>query len=154
MTSTNTTVSCEVASCPWPYEYSKTSIVHCFCSIPLIVEYRLKSPGFSDFVPFRTDFEKYLSSGLDLYQYQLEVVSFEWEKGPRLRMSLKLFPVYFENSTYTFNNSEVRRITNKFTGWNIRDSELYGPYELIKFTLLGPYANGLSRKLILTFLTS
>lgn len=141
MTSTNTTVSCDVASCPWPYEYSKTSIVNCFCAIPLIVEYRLKSPGFSDFVPFRTDFEKYLSSGLDLYQYQLEVVSFEWEKGPRLWMSLKLFPVYVENSTHTFNNSEVRRITNMFTGWNIPDSELYGPYELLKFTLLGPYAN-------------
>lgn len=138
---TNSTTNCPTASCPYPYEISESSPVNCFCAIPLIVDYRLKSPGFSDFVPYKSEFERYLSSGLVLHQYQLEIVTFAWEKGPRLGMNLKLFPVYVENSTHTFNTSEVRRITNLFTGWNIPDSELFGPYELIKFTLLGPYAN-------------
>lgn len=146
---TNSTPECPIQSCPFNYEYSKKLPKECFCAAPLFVEYRLKSPGFSDFRPYVIDFDKYLSSGLKLNQYQLQIETFSWEKGPRVKMFLKLFPVYIVNDTRssTFNTSEVQRIMNMFTGWNIPDSEVFGPYELLNFPLLGPYANGLLQKL-------
>lgn len=131
-------------ACPPPYEYLP---VVCFCAVPLPVEYRLKSPGFSDFRPYKSTFEKYITSGLDLSLDQLDLTSFVWEKGPRLRMHLKLFPVYVNNiSSHTFNKSEVQRIMGMFTSWKIPDSDVFGPYELIDFILLDPYKNGLSQK--------
>ncbi|CAB4312324.1 unnamed protein product [Prunus armeniaca] len=137
--STNSTASCMSQACPPPYEYLP---VVCFCAVPLPVEYRLKSPGFSDFRPYKSTFEEYLTSGLDLSLDQLDLTSFVWEKGPRLRMNLKLFPVYVNNSSsHTFNKSEVQRIMAKFTSWKIPDSDVFGPYELIDFILLDPYKN-------------
>ncbi|KAH7542848.1 hypothetical protein FEM48_Zijuj02G0118500 [Ziziphus jujuba var. spinosa] len=141
---TNSTGGCPIQSCPPPYEYSERSPENCFCAAPLLVGYRLKSPGFSDFRTYRSTFENYLTWGLDLHLYQLEIYSFRWQKGPRLEMYLKLFPVFGVNvvnnqTTHTFNDSEVQRIRNKYTSWKIPDSELFGPYELLNFTLLGPY---------------
>ncbi|KAA8550460.1 hypothetical protein F0562_002144 [Nyssa sinensis] len=137
--STNFTVVCPDQSCPPPYEYSPTSPVPCFCAVPLLVSYRLKSPGFWDFRPYIQQFEVYLSSGLHLNIYQLDVNSYAWEEGPRLQMFLKIFPVYSANGTHLFNRSEVLRIQSLFTGWRIPDNDVFGPYELISFTLLGPY---------------
>lgn len=57
-------------------------------------------------------------------------------------MYLKLFPANNGNHTGTFNNSEVVRIKNIFSSWKFRGSELFGPYELLNFTLLGPYSYG------------
>ncbi|KAJ0008269.1 hypothetical protein Pint_30676 [Pistacia integerrima] len=142
----NSTLDCPPQSCPVPYEYSRTSPVRCFCAAPLLVRYRLKSPGISYFLPYKKTFEEYLTSGLELQLYQLDLDDFEWEKGPRLKMYLKLFPVYQANNTNTnvFNDSEVRRIRSMFTGWGIPDSDIFGPYELLEFDLLGPYQHGLS----------
>ncbi|KAI5408283.1 hypothetical protein KIW84_054202 [Lathyrus oleraceus] len=127
---------CPAQSCPPPYEYS----LDCFCAAPLLVDYRLKSPGFSDFRPFINEFEKYLTTGLTINMSQLNF-TFRWEAGPRLRMNLKFFPVYLgQNSSHTFNETEVARIKSMFTGWNIPDSDLFGPYELINFNM-GIYQN-------------
>lgn len=135
---TNSGDNCRVQSCP--YEYSPNSPVPCFCAAPLIVGYRLKSPGFRDFVPYWVPFEVYLTTGLELNVFQLEIVSVFWEEGPRLRMDLKIFPVYVDNtSSYIFNGTEVQRIRSMFTGWLIPDSDIFGPYELIDFPLWGPY---------------
>ncbi|KAL2488455.1 putative LRR receptor-like serine/threonine-protein kinase [Forsythia ovata] len=132
-------------SCPPPYELApSTPDSHCFCAAPLLIGYRLKSPGFSDFRPYIDDFEKYLSSGLKLNVYQLNIDSAEWQKGPRLGMYLKIFPVYVNNRTFLFNKSEVRRIRLLFSGWNIPDSQVFGPFELLNFTLLDPYKDELS----------
>ncbi|TXG46832.1 hypothetical protein EZV62_026126 [Acer yangbiense] len=132
---------CPPQSCPSPYEYSRSSPVPCFCAAPLLVEYRLKSPGFSYFRQYLTTFEEYITKGLELNPYQLDLDSFTWQKGPRLRMYLKLFPVYGvdKKTTNVFNDSEVRRIRSMFTGWLIPDSDLFGPYELLDFILLEPY---------------
>ncbi|CAL0301367.1 unnamed protein product [Lupinus luteus] len=131
----NPNTSCPTQACPPPYEYS----IDCFCAAPLLVGYRLKSPGFSDFHPYKETFEDYLTSGLDISTDQLQF-TFRWQVGPRLSMKLKLFPVYVENSsTHIFNDSELLRITGMFTGWKIPDSDLFGPYELLNFTLLDPY---------------
>ncbi|WZZ56705.1 hypothetical protein YC2023_056812 [Brassica napus] len=127
--------------CPPPYELSPEPLRECFCAAPLLVGYRLKSPGFSDFVPYVSEFQQYITSGLSLDLHQLRLDSFRWQKGPRLRMYLKFFPVYGSNpnNSFIFNRSEVRRIRGMFTGWNIPDGDLFGPYELMNFTLLEVY---------------
>lgn len=81
-------------------------------------------------------FEIELSHNLGLIPYQLFIDSYIWEEGPRLRMNLKLFP----NLTSQFNISEVRRIRDTMATWQIHNKYLFGPYELLNFTLLGPYS--------------
>lgn len=132
-TATNTGKIC---TCPMGYEYNPLSPLPCFCAYTLNVEYRLKSPGFSYFQPYYYDFEHYLTNGLRLFLSQLNIISFVWEEGPRLKMELRLFPT---DSTI-FNSSEVLRIRNMFTGWEIPDSDIFGPYELLDFEL-GHYGN-------------
>ncbi|XP_039013523.1 probable LRR receptor-like serine/threonine-protein kinase At1g06840 isoform X2 [Hibiscus syriacus] len=138
---TNSTAACQPQSCPFPFEYSPTSNLSCFCAAPLLVGYRLKSPGFSDFLPYISRFEEYLTNGLELDFNQLYIDSFEWKKGPRLKMYLKLYPVYnaSSNTGNLFNKNEVQRIRRMFTGWHIPDSDIFGPYELLNFTLLDIY---------------
>lgn len=141
----NSSVDCLKQSCPPPFEYAPASPASCYCAVPLLVGYRLKSPGFSDFRPYMDIFEEYLSSGLNLYLYQLYIDSFAWKKGPRVQMYLKIFPVYDagNENPNLFNTSEVRRIRSLFTGWNIPDSDVFGPYELLNFTLLDPYKDAI-----------
>uniref|UniRef100_A0A1D1XDA3 non-specific serine/threonine protein kinase n=1 Tax=Anthurium amnicola TaxID=1678845 RepID=A0A1D1XDA3_9ARAE len=131
-------------SCPVTegFEYVPAAPDPCTCAAPIRVGYRLKSPGFSDFLPYINPFDVYLTSGLHLNLYQLFVDSYMWEEGPRLRMYLKLFP----NMNFTFNQSEILRIRDMFTGWNIPDSDVFGPYELLNFTLLKPYSNEILEK--------
>jgi hypothetical protein len=132
--------------CPPPYEYIPTSLVPCYCAAPLLVGYRLKSPGFIDFPPYRNAFEDFLKSALKLVLYQLHIDSFAWEEGRRLRMYLKIFPVYHVNeNSHEFNGSEVRRIMNMFISWEISQPHAFGPYEVLNFTLLDVYNDGLSQ---------
>lgn len=138
--STSPSVQCQSQSCPPPFEYSPNDPEPCFCAAPLIVEYRLKSPGFSDFRPYRSQFNTYLTTGLSLNIYQLNVTSFTWQEGPRLLMDFKIFPV-FDNHSHIFNSSELQRLISMFTGWRIPDSDLFGPYELLDIILLDPYKN-------------
>lgn len=137
----NATNSCPSQACPSSYEYPPVSYPEsCFCAAPLLIEYRLKSPGFLRFNPYRNGFQEYLSSGLHLYPYQVDVNSPIWQEGPRLKMTLKLFPAYNStNNSHIFNESEVQRIWRMFTGWNVPDNDTFGPYELLGFMLLDPY---------------
>ncbi|KAK4492130.1 hypothetical protein RD792_002927, partial [Penstemon davidsonii] len=138
----NTTIvnDCPPQSCPPPYEYAPWSpTVRCFCAAPLFVGYRLKSPGFSDFRPYLHPFIEYLSSGLQVNISQLEIDSVEWQKGPRLRMYLKIFPMYVNDSVRLFNRSEIFWIREMFSGWGIPESHVFGPFELLNFTLPEPY---------------
>ncbi|RAL37387.1 hypothetical protein DM860_000081 [Cuscuta australis] len=136
---TKDSTSCPIQGCPYPYVYALPAN-SCFCALPLLVEYRLKSPGFRDFPPHQMEFEDYLTSGLRLNFSQLDIDKFTWEEGPRVKISLKFFPTYIpSNSFHTFNKSERLRIMSMFTGWLIPDSDLFGPYELLGFTLLGDY---------------
>jgi len=56
-------------------------------------------------------------------------------------MYLKLFPSYNDSRSNVFNESEVRRISSLFTSWRFPRTDFFGPYELLNFTLLGPYEN-------------
>ncbi|KAI3749786.1 hypothetical protein L2E82_20402 [Cichorium intybus] len=136
----NSTENCPPESCPNNFEYAPGSPVRCFCAAPLLVGFRLKSPGFSYFEAYFYPFETYLTSGLGINHFQLDL-TYEWQKGPRLGMYLKLFPVYTVPGSNVFNKSEVLRIRNLFTDWEIPYNKFYGPYELLNFTLLDPYKN-------------
>ncbi|GER26281.1 protein kinase-like protein [Striga asiatica] len=98
------------------------------------------SPGFLDFLPYVDSFKHYPSSGLQMNASQLVIDSLAWQRGPRLRMYLKIFPPYINDGTRTFNRSEVMRIGETFGGWKIPESGLFGPYEYLNFTLVGPYS--------------
>ncbi|XP_068668689.1 probable LRR receptor-like serine/threonine-protein kinase At1g06840 isoform X2 [Aristolochia californica] len=142
---TNPENTCPTLGCPTDqnFEYVPKSPAPCFCVAPIRVGYRLKSPGLSSFPSYVVPFEEYLTSGLKLNLYQLKINSYLWEEGPRLKMSLNLYPRFFNNSgniSRVFNDSELLRIRGMFTGWNIPDSDIFGPYELLNFTLLPPYA--------------
>jgi hypothetical protein len=136
---------CPSQACPVDdfYEYAPSSPVPCYCALPIIIEYRLKSPSFSYFPPHIQQFEAYITSSLKLEIYQFSISSPVWEKGPRLRMKLKLFPVYGDSHSNTFNTSEVLRIRGIFTSWEFPQNDFFGPYELLNFTLLGPYSNSM-----------
>ncbi|KAL8224760.1 hypothetical protein R6Q57_017317 [Mikania cordata] len=134
---------CPIQSCPTSnyFEYVSGYSNPCFCASPLRIGYRLKSPSFSYFPPYQDQFEIYVTRSLDLDIYQLHIDSIMWEKGPRLRMYLKLYPKAGTKDLGTFSTSEVLRIRGIFTTWVFPGSDLFGPYELLNFTLVGPYAN-------------
>lgn len=136
---------CPPDSCPPPYEYAPpTPAMPCFCAIPVFIGYRLKSPGFSDFLPYINTFKEYMSSGLEVNVSQLDIDSAAWQTGPRLRMYLKVFPAYSNISTGLFNRSEVFEIREAFSGWKIHETQVFGPYEFLNFTTPGPYREGMS----------
>ncbi|KAL9246195.1 hypothetical protein vseg_019760 [Gypsophila vaccaria] len=63
-------------------------------------------------------------------------------------MNLKLFSQInaSNNGSHKFNDSEIRWIRYKYTTWDFPSSELFGPYELLKFNLLGPYNSEMTGK--------
>ncbi|XP_076939445.1 putative LRR receptor-like serine/threonine-protein kinase At1g06840, partial [Bidens hawaiensis] len=138
----NNITDCRIQSCPLDnyYEFVSGSSIPCFCASPLRVGYRLKSPSFSYFPPYQEDFEMYVTKSLELELYQLHIDSVMWEKR-RLRMYLKLFPKVGAKRSGEFSTSEVLRIRGIFTTWVFPGSDLFGPYELLNFTLVGPYAH-------------
>ncbi|KAA8517619.1 hypothetical protein F0562_015093 [Nyssa sinensis] len=136
----NYTVTCPPQSCPTHdnFEYVPTAPVSCFCAAPFGVGLRLRSPSISDFCPYSGQFEVYMTTYLRLDLYQLHVDSILWQPGPRLRMYLKFFPPYNNN---TFDVSEIQRIANMIATFAIPGNDIFGPYDLLYFTLLGPYSN-------------
>lgn len=142
--------SCPPKKCLLPYEYAPaTPTMRCFCAAPVFVGYRLKSPVFSDFLPYVDSFKDYISSGLKMNASQLDINTAEWQKGPRLRMYLKIFPAYVNNSVTMLNRSEVSWIREAFGGWRIHESHVFGPYEFLNFTLLEPYIGNTDEKSML-----
>ncbi|KAJ8753942.1 hypothetical protein K2173_000196 [Erythroxylum novogranatense] len=133
--------TCPIQSCPTDnfFEYVPGSPKPCFCASPLTVDYRLKSPSFSYFPPYIDQFEGYITECLKLDLYQFYIDSYAWEES-RLRMHLKLFPNLNNAHPNTFNRTEVLRIRRIFASWKFAGSDFFGPYELLNFTLEGPYA--------------
>nr|XP_048319947.1 probable LRR receptor-like serine/threonine-protein kinase At1g06840 [Ziziphus jujuba var. spinosa] len=151
--STNSTqkMICPAQECPDDYYFENVpaSPVSCYCASPLRIGYRLKSPSFSYFLPYMNKFKIYLSQSVNLNISQIAIDSFIWEEGPRLRMNLKLFPLYDHRDKHIFNASDVQRIRSQFTSWKFPPTDFFGPYELLNFTLLGPYSNSIITKGIL-----
>ncbi|KAL3839925.1 hypothetical protein ACJIZ3_024516 [Penstemon smallii] len=118
----------------------------CFCAAPFGVGLRLRSPSISSFLPYRDQFDMFITKNVNatpntpLDKYQLYVDSIEWEKGPRLRMFLLFFPRY-SNDSNTFGENEVQAIASTFAAFTIPGSDIFGPYDLLNFTAEGPYSN-------------
>ncbi|CAJ1812934.1 unnamed protein product [Sphenostylis stenocarpa] len=70
---------------------------------------------------------------------------YAYEDRNRITMYLKLFPPY-DSHLSTFNESEVYRIKTIFTSWRFPPNHFFGPYELLNFTLVGPYAATIDSK--------
>ncbi|WRX22228.1 GNAT domain - like 10 [Theobroma cacao] len=140
--SSNSNNSCPPQSCPLSedFEYVPESPLYCFCAAPLGVGLRLRSPTISDFRPYTNPYRLYITASLGLDLYQLVVDSFIWQKGPRLRLYLKIFP-QSSNTTAKFNDSEIQRIRDMIATFAIPSNDTFGPYELLNFTLLRPYSN-------------
>ncbi|KAF0925352.1 hypothetical protein E2562_016610 [Oryza meyeriana var. granulata] len=128
---TSTTMVCGTCPTEKDYEYNPSILDHCFCAVPLGVGLRLKSPGVKDFHPYEDAFKIDLTSLLQLFPYQLYIENYIWEVGPRLNMHLKLFPT----NTSLFNISEIVRLRHVLAGWEITLLDVFGPYELLNFTL-------------------
>jgi hypothetical protein len=139
---------CKTQSCPFSdnFEYVPESPSPCFCAAPLGIGLRLRSPSISDFQPYKFPFELWITDYLGMNPYQLVVDSFMWEEGPRLRMYLKIFPS-FSNDTHKFNTSEILQLMDEFATFSFPSDDTFGPYDLLNFTLLGPYKNGMSLEL-------
>eukprot|EP00250_Pteridium_aquilinum_P020422 c24809_g1_i2 orf=1-2265(-) len=112
----------------------------CHCAYPLVVGYRLKSPSFATFLPYENAFDTFLASGLHMQDYQVHVVQYEWEPGPRLGMTLKLFP---SSNTSEFEQTQINYLYNVFSNWSIPLNNTFGPYELLSFTIGYPYDGSL-----------
>lgn len=128
------------------FEHVPDAPIDCFCAAPLGVQFRLRSPSFSDFRPYNDSYRGYITSNLNLDLYQLLIDPlFIWEIGPRLRLHLKLFPQYniSNGNSSTFNHSEVYRIMGRIATFTINSSEFFGPYELLDFEP-GLYSIGIS----------
>ncbi|XP_039131706.1 probable LRR receptor-like serine/threonine-protein kinase At1g06840 isoform X2 [Dioscorea cayenensis subsp. rotundata] len=112
-------------SCPTNLgnEYNQSSPILGSCVFPVGVGFRLKSPGFSYFHTYEDDFKL----SLPFRAYQLHIDSYAWEEGPRLRMSLKIYP----NNSKPFNDMEIQGIEEKFRMWQITLPSIFGPYELL-----------------------
>lgn len=108
----------------------------CLCDHPLFVGYRLKSPEFTYFPPLENDFINYFSDGLRVFPYQVNISDFKVEPGPRLRMNIKLFPNY---PLQKFNDTEVLRLYSTLSDWSFSDSPIFGPTELLYFSIFYPY---------------
>ncbi|CAN4109657.1 unnamed protein product [Withania somnifera] len=123
------------------FENVPTLVDGCFCAAPFGVGLRLRSPSISDFPPHYNDFEQWITDNVHLNFYQIYVHSVSWETGPRLRMFLKIFPPHVNDSRTTdfgkFNDSEIRRITNTFSTFNLTGSDIFGSYDLLNFTAMG-----------------
>ncbi|KAJ0028499.1 hypothetical protein Pint_35116 [Pistacia integerrima] len=135
--------TCPQQSCPTSLhmEYVPESPASCFCALPLGVDVRLRSPSISDFRPYMNAYMLNVTSSLGLNRYQLLFNSFLWQKGPRLLISLKVFPQYINSTTNEFNKNEVYRIMDLIATFTLPLSDVFGPYELINFTRHGPYAD-------------
>ncbi|KAL2899742.1 hypothetical protein RDABS01_024824 [Bienertia sinuspersici] len=132
--------ACPITACPVDQHIEPVpDLEKCYCAAPIRIGYRLKSPSFTHFPPYIFAFKSYITHTLKMDHYQLSIDSYAWEKGPRLRMYLKLFPDV--NNSRVFNVSELQYIRYIYTTWHFPGSDLFGPYELLNFTLLGPYSS-------------
>ncbi|KAE8718581.1 putative LRR receptor-like serine/threonine-protein kinase [Hibiscus syriacus] len=138
--SSNSSDTCRHQSCPLSegYEYVP-DLPGCFCAAPLGVGLRLRSPPFTDFRPYIGPYKQYVTSSLGLELYQLYIDLFVWQLGPRLRLYLNFFPQNSSSDTYTFNKTEIDRIRSLIATFSIPSNDTFGPYEVIDFTLGGPY---------------
>ncbi|KAL2610744.1 hypothetical protein R1flu_029317 [Riccia fluitans] len=138
-------ISCTPCPAPYALTPSYSAPIRCRCAAPAIVKTRLKSYSFGIFEPYEQQYITYLAAGLHLAEEQVQIKEIEYEPGPRLGMTLLLFPTGF-----SFNVSEIARLYQAWSHWEIPMDKLFGPYEFISFQVTsgGPtsdHSGGLSK---------
>ncbi|KAH7299466.1 hypothetical protein KP509_24G013400 [Ceratopteris richardii] len=113
----------------------------CHCAYPLVLNYRLKSPSFVEFPSYISGFIEYISSNLKMEEYQINIPNYHWQPGPRLAMTLKLFP---NSSVHEFDQVQVEYLYEVFSSWSFPQNNTFGPYELLQFSIGFPYIDFLN----------
>lgn len=131
--------ACQLCQASLYMEYVPAS--PCFCSLPLGVDVVLISPSISDFGPYINDFVVYMTSNLVLNGYPLFINSFLWQQDHRLHISFKIFP----QNTSEFSKTELIAIMDCIATIALPLNDIFGPYEVLNFTLNGAYADGKSQ---------
>ncbi|KAL5550411.1 hypothetical protein UlMin_000587 [Ulmus minor] len=146
--SSNSSAECPPHACPTAsfFEYVPESPQPCFCAAPIRIWMLLRSPSMSEFRPYINQFKEYITFTLHMELYQLVVDRFTWEEGHRLRILLKFFP-RFVNNTDKFNASELQNINDQIATFAFPLNNTFGPYDFLNFILLGPYENVVLRPL-------
>jgi serine/threonine protein kinase len=133
-----TSANSQCSPCNSPYEIvPSVAPDDCRCAAPVIVKYRLKSPGFLVFDLYEQDFIIYIASGLNLLVDQVAIQDYQYQPGPRIAITILLFP-----AGPVFNDTELNTLYYDFTDWQIPDSSLFGPYELIQYIPPGTVTSG------------
>ena len=106
---------------------------HCRCATPIQLALRLKSPSFSFFDRFQSEFFSLVTTVLLLNQSQVQISQQEWQPGPRLYMLMYLYPV-----NATFDPTEYQRLFKIVANWELSSNSewslsVIGPYELLSF---------------------
>ncbi|KAK8262785.1 hypothetical protein V6Z12_D13G282600 [Gossypium hirsutum] len=117
------------------------SIPASFSSLPILQELSLANNSLNGSIPSSLWQNKTLNANESL------IVDLENNKFTDISGSTDLPPnvTLCNNSGNMFNGSEVQRIRGLFTGWNIPDSDIFGPYELINFNLPDIYRGAVVR---------
>ncbi|MCO5575715.1 hypothetical protein L7F22_029518 [Adiantum nelumboides] len=135
-------ITCSASSCDLSrnqeLNFGLLAFNSCACAYPLTVHYRLKSPSFAIYEPYKPLLEAYLANSTNLSSYQVNASVFRWAPGPRLNINLKLFP---DRNTSEFSGTEVTRLYNQFATWSFPETTIFGPYEMIAFDLKFPYTS-------------
>ena len=105
----------------------------------------------SHFTPFIGQFKDYMTSKLEMDLYQLDVGNFIWQTDGKLLMFLKFFPPNRTNFS-KFSEGEIKNLASKFYSQKLPLFNLFGPYDLVNFTFIGPYENGMSLEFYSIFL--
>ncbi|KAL9428569.1 hypothetical protein AB3S75_030539 [Citrus x aurantiifolia] len=114
-----------------------------FSTVTPGVELRLRSPSISSFLLYINNYHVYIISSIGLALYQLAIRSFMWQKGPKLRLYLKFFPQYSNNSTNTFNTSEMQQIMDILATFYPPLNDIFGPFKL------DPQESGMSKSVMI-----
>ncbi|KAL5550405.1 hypothetical protein UlMin_000581 [Ulmus minor] len=109
-------------------------------NIFIIIWLMLRSPSISEFQAYIGDFKEYITSNFQLEPYQLVVHPYMWEEGPRLKIFLKFFPQFADN-TNQFNTSALQNLIERIARFTLPLNDTFGPYDFLDFIFLGPYAN-------------
>lgn len=110
--------------------YDEYRLNSCSACENITVGVRLVSPSFTLFDRYDTAFVSYLSAGLNLTQLQVVLRDYTWQPGPRLAMTILLFP---PTNVTRFVESEFNRLYTSLSGWLIPESDVFGPFELTTF---------------------
>ncbi|CAM6090704.1 unnamed protein product [Calypogeia fissa] len=128
------------SACKAPYALAPLSQSNgCQCALPITVQWQLESPSFYVFDPYVQQLQAYLATGLNVDVNQVQIQNYVYRPSYRLLFTILLFPPGAQ-----FDDSEAARIYSVFANWKLPSSVLFGPYDLISFSVPAKVSSGKS----------